>query len=195
MPVLLLQLKVTGSSPFSPFTERNPLANAVVESEQDLQQAWKVMTKVSHILMTCFLCFLCFLLIFDSLFPYLVQVKGALENGSRLENLSWRLWHRQSIAKSSFKKLSIQATLDLDVPCLARREGSVESDMSESVNSTPKRYAEPLDNNVFDEKSGAVQKNENQDDALVVGDNDSFLVDPRAPVASRRPCRLVHGSI
>lgn len=54
---------------------------STLTSEDELSQTWRVCTKV----------------------------KDSLENGSRLENLSWRLWFRQHVLneKGSFKKLSI----------------------------------------------------------------------------------------
>lgn len=55
---------------------------STLTSEDELSQTWRVCTKV----------------------------KDSLENGSRLENLSWRLWFRQHLLSdkgSRFKKLSI----------------------------------------------------------------------------------------
>jgi hypothetical protein len=55
---------------------------STLTSEDELSQTWRVCTKV----------------------------KDSLENGSRLENLSWRLWFRQHLLSdkgSCFKKLSI----------------------------------------------------------------------------------------
>lgn len=60
---------------------------STMNSEDELTKAWKVCTKV----------------------------KDSLENGSRLENLSWRLWFRQhsNIEKKAFKKLSANTTRKL----------------------------------------------------------------------------------
>ncbi|KAG0166103.1 hypothetical protein DFQ28_002767 [Apophysomyces sp. BC1034] len=60
-----------------------------LDSEEDLSKTWRVCTKV----------------------------KDSLENGSRLENLSWRLWFRHHLVKSSnapFRKLSHDTTRQLD---------------------------------------------------------------------------------
>ncbi|KAI8098315.1 uncharacterized protein B0P05DRAFT_521354 [Gilbertella persicaria] len=57
-----------------------------LDSEEDLSRAWKVCTKV----------------------------RDSLEHGSRLENLSWRLWFRQ---QEGFKKLSINTARKLSSQC------------------------------------------------------------------------------
>ncbi|KAI8370903.1 hypothetical protein BD560DRAFT_434736, partial [Blakeslea trispora] len=64
---------------------------SALASEEDLSQAWRVCSKV----------------------------KDSLEQGSRLENLSWRLWHRQhTIAEGlSFKKLSATTARKLSSHC------------------------------------------------------------------------------
>lgn len=60
---------------------------STLSSEDELSKTWRVCTKV----------------------------KDSLENGSRLENLSWRLWFRQhsTIEKKAFKKLSTTTTRKL----------------------------------------------------------------------------------
>ncbi|KAI7880518.1 hypothetical protein K492DRAFT_237215 [Lichtheimia hyalospora FSU 10163] len=69
---------------------------ANITSEDDLSQTWRVCTKV----------------------------KDSLENGSRLENLAWRLWFIHNImdTKTHFKKLSSSTTRKLD-----KEKGSVQS--------------------------------------------------------------------
>ncbi|KAI8394037.1 uncharacterized protein BYT42DRAFT_609796 [Radiomyces spectabilis] len=65
-----------------------PFSN--LDSEEDLSKTWRVCTKV----------------------------KDSLENGSRLENLSWRLWFRQHLLmdkpNATFRKLSRTTTRQLD---------------------------------------------------------------------------------
>lgn len=61
---------------------------STLSSEDELSKTWRVCTKV----------------------------KDSLENGSRLENLSWRLWFRQhSGEKKVFKKLSVTTTRQLNL--------------------------------------------------------------------------------
>lgn len=69
---------------------------ANISSEDDLSQTWRVCTKV----------------------------KDSLENGSRLENLAWRLWFIHNImdTKTHFKKLSSSTTRKLD-----KEKGSVQN--------------------------------------------------------------------
>ncbi|KAL1931768.1 hypothetical protein VTP01DRAFT_9912 [Rhizomucor pusillus] len=66
----------------------SPFAN--LDSEEDLSKTWRVCTKV----------------------------KDSLENGSRLENLSWRLWFRHHLltekSNAPFRKLSKKTTRQLD---------------------------------------------------------------------------------
>ncbi|KAL1918930.1 uncharacterized protein VTP21DRAFT_2311 [Calcarisporiella thermophila] len=74
------------------------------DSEEDLSKTWRVCTKV----------------------------KDSLENGSRLENLSWRLWFRHhlhggdSADKAKFRKLSQATTEKLDIEPPVSRRSSVE---------------------------------------------------------------------
>lgn len=69
---------------------------ANITSEDDLSQTWRVCTKV----------------------------KDSLENGSRLENLAWRLWFIHNImdTKTHFKRLSSSTTRKLD-----KEKGSVQN--------------------------------------------------------------------
>lgn len=62
-----------------------PLSN--LDSEEDLSKTWRVCTKV----------------------------KDSLENGSRLENLSWRLWHyNEKCNNGTFQSLSKTTAMKLD---------------------------------------------------------------------------------
>ncbi|KAF7727273.1 hypothetical protein EC973_007789 [Apophysomyces ossiformis] len=66
----------------------SPFSN--LDSEEDLSKTWRVCTKV----------------------------KDSLENGSRLENLSWRLWFRQHLlnekSNATFRKLPLNTARQLD---------------------------------------------------------------------------------
>ncbi|KAI8890193.1 hypothetical protein K501DRAFT_266112 [Backusella circina FSU 941] len=103
-------------------------------SEEDLSNAWRVCHKVRH----------------------------SLENGSRLANLSWRLWHQQQ--QRPFQKLSLNKARRLSTNVVACTDDSQE---------TPKQ-----DNNTVDIDNTTtvpVMNNNNNNDYMSFSSNNSNI--------------------
>ncbi|KAI8373993.1 hypothetical protein EDC96DRAFT_541641 [Choanephora cucurbitarum] len=129
---------------------------SALASEEDLSQAWRVCSKV----------------------------RDSLEQGSRLENLSWRLWHRQHTV-TSFKALSATTARKLSNQSI-RPQPKPEPPTMHPLESTqqaiePLRFPDSFYNSQQNTQFNMPEFNHNELDDLFHAFSNSFAI-PTAPM-------------